>query len=88
MTLALATEQGVLTTDPIAESPLAIRGMTVSYGEKPAVFSVDMTVAEGAMTAIIGPKGRAARGRAPRQPQVRQEAGCSPPGYANEAVGE
>lgn len=57
MTLALATEQGVLTTDPIAESPLAIRGMTVSYGEKPAVFSVDMTVAEGAMTAIIGPNG-------------------------------
>lgn len=57
MTLALATEQGVLATDPIAESPLAIRGMTVSYGEKPAVFSVDMTVAEGAMTAIIGPNG-------------------------------
>jgi len=57
MTLALATEQGVLTTDPIADSPLAIRGMTVSYGEKPAVFSVDMTVVEGAMTAIIGPNG-------------------------------
>ncbi|MFY0595404.1 MAG: metal ABC transporter ATP-binding protein [Cognatishimia sp.] len=57
MTLALATEQGVVTTDPISESPLAIRGMTVSYGEKPAVFSTDMTVAEGAMTAIIGPNG-------------------------------
>lgn len=57
MTLALATEQGVLATDPIAESPLAIRGMTVSYGEKPAIFSVDMTIAEGAMTAIIGPNG-------------------------------
>lgn len=57
MTLALATEQGVLASDPIAESPLAIRGMTVSYGEKPAIFSVDMTVAEGAMTAIIGPNG-------------------------------
>ncbi|MCP4817761.1 MAG: metal ABC transporter ATP-binding protein [Shimia sp.] len=38
-------------------SPLALRGMTVSYGQKPVVFSVDMTVAEGAMTAIIGPNG-------------------------------
>lgn len=40
-----------------AESPLAIRGLTVSYGQKPAVFSVDMTVVPGAMTAIIGPNG-------------------------------
>ena len=38
-------------------SPLAIRGMTVSYGQKPAVFSVDMTVEPGKMTAIIGPNG-------------------------------
>jgi len=41
----------------IAQSPLAIRGLTVSYGEKPAVFSVDMTVEPGQMTAIIGPNG-------------------------------
>ncbi|WP_112322290.1 metal ABC transporter ATP-binding protein [Oceanibium sediminis] len=41
----------------LAHSPLAIRGLTVSYGEKPAVFSVDMTVTAGAMTAIIGPNG-------------------------------
>jgi manganese/zinc/iron transport system ATP- binding protein len=40
-----------------AQSPLAIRGLTVSYGEKPAVFSVDMTVQPGQMTAIIGPNG-------------------------------
>jgi manganese/zinc/iron transport system ATP- binding protein len=40
-----------------AQSPLAIRGLTVSYGEKPAVFSVDMTVEPGQMTAIIGPNG-------------------------------
>nr|WP_246455858.1 metal ABC transporter ATP-binding protein [Sulfitobacter aestuariivivens] len=40
-----------------AGSPLAIRGMTVSYGQKPAVFSVDMTVEAGKMTAIIGPNG-------------------------------
>ncbi|MDJ1006891.1 MAG: metal ABC transporter ATP-binding protein [Paracoccaceae bacterium] len=31
--------------------------MTVSYGPKPAVFSVDMTVPEGSMTAVIGPNG-------------------------------
>jgi manganese/zinc/iron transport system ATP- binding protein len=39
------------------DAPLAIRGMTVSYGQKPAVFSVDMTIVPGAMTAIIGPNG-------------------------------
>jgi manganese/zinc/iron transport system ATP- binding protein len=38
-------------------SPLAVRGLTVSYGQKPAVFSVDMTVQPGSMTAIIGPNG-------------------------------
>lgn len=41
----------------LESSPLAIRGLTVSYGEKPAVFSVDMTVQPGAMNAIIGPNG-------------------------------
>jgi manganese/zinc/iron transport system ATP- binding protein len=39
------------------DSPLAIRGLTVSYGEKPAVFSVDATFRPGSMTAIIGPNG-------------------------------
>ncbi len=39
------------------QSPLAIRGLTVSYGEQPVVFSIDMTVQDGAMTAIIGPNG-------------------------------
>ena len=39
------------------DSPLAIRGLTVSYGEKPAVFSVDATFQPGSMTAIIGPNG-------------------------------
>lgn len=38
-------------------SPLAVRGMTVSYGETPAIFSVDMTLRAGAMTAIVGPNG-------------------------------
>lgn len=39
------------------ESPLAIRGMTVFYDQKPAVFSVDATFEAGRMTAIIGPNG-------------------------------
>ncbi|MEM9011245.1 MAG: metal ABC transporter ATP-binding protein [Pseudomonadota bacterium] len=34
-----------------------LRGLTVSYGEKPAIFSVDATFRAGAMTAIIGPNG-------------------------------
>lgn len=38
-------------------SPLAIRGMTVAYDQKPAVFSVDATIGAGRMTAIIGPNG-------------------------------
>jgi manganese/zinc/iron transport system ATP- binding protein len=36
---------------------LAVSGLTVAYAEKPAVFSVDMTVAQGTMTAIVGPNG-------------------------------
>jgi len=40
-----------------ADAALAVRGMTVSYGEKPAVFSVDATFPAGAMSAIIGPNG-------------------------------
>ena len=39
------------------EAALAVRGLTVSYGEKPAVFSVDATFRAGAMTAIVGPNG-------------------------------
>src|SRR6056297_347783 len=38
-------------------APLAVRGLTVTYREKPALFSVDATFAEAAMTAIIGPNG-------------------------------
>ncbi len=58
MMLELASKHGVSTGDDAQEnSPLTIRGLTVSYGQKPAVFSVDMTVQPGAMTAIIGPNG-------------------------------
>lgn len=57
--VAVATQDGRATrpADPSANAPLAIRGVTVSYGEKPAVFSVDGTFPAGAMTAIIGPNG-------------------------------
>jgi manganese/zinc/iron transport system ATP- binding protein len=58
MQLQLASKNGqVEPHDSVDTSPLAVRGLTVSYGQKPAVFSVDMTVARGSMTAIIGPNG-------------------------------
>ncbi|MEM9575405.1 MAG: metal ABC transporter ATP-binding protein [Pseudomonadota bacterium] len=58
MTLVLAAKDGTSEDrSPSAPAPLNVRGMTVSYGQKPAVFSVDMNVAAGAMTAIIGPNG-------------------------------
>ena len=53
--LELATDRGHnVAAENLAASPLAIRGLTVSYGEKPAVFSIDATVEDGSMTAIIG----------------------------------
>ena len=57
--LELATSDGRTQSMPplAADSPLAIRGLTVSYGEKPAVFSVDATFAPQSVTAIIGPNG-------------------------------
>ena len=36
---------------------LAIRGLTASYGQSPAVFSVDATFPAGALSAIVGPNG-------------------------------
>jgi ABC-type Mn/Zn transport systems, ATPase component len=39
------------------DSPLAISGLTVSYGEKPVLFSIDFVVPKGAMVAIVGPNG-------------------------------
>ncbi|MEM1138708.1 MAG: metal ABC transporter ATP-binding protein [Pseudomonadota bacterium] len=36
---------------------MKIRGLTVSYGTRPAVFSADLTFPPGTMTAIIGPNG-------------------------------
>ena len=56
--ISLASMNGQTTSEATpATTPLAIRGMTVSYGQKPVVFSVDATFPEGSMTAIIGPNG-------------------------------
>ncbi|SMX48720.1 metal ABC transporter ATP-binding protein [Maliponia aquimaris] len=56
--LKIAAADGRVTPAPIApEAALALRGLTVSYGEKPAVFSVDATFPAASMTAIIGPNG-------------------------------
>ncbi|MTH96608.1 metal ABC transporter ATP-binding protein [Roseibium sp. RKSG952] len=57
--LELAAEDGRIPRPVVSleDAPLAIRGMTVSYGQKPAVFSVDATFQPEAMTAIIGPNG-------------------------------
>ncbi|MFC3282960.1 metal ABC transporter ATP-binding protein [Litchfieldella rifensis] len=44
--------------DPaIVQSPLAIQGLTVSYAQKPVVYSVDFIVPPGSLTAIVGPNG-------------------------------
>jgi len=40
-----------------SDSPLAIQGLTVSYGEKPVLFSVDFVTPPGSMVAIVGPNG-------------------------------
>ncbi len=57
--ITLATEYGkaveIAASDD--QSPLAIRELTVSYGEKPALFSVDTVIPAQSMTAIVGPNG-------------------------------
>lgn len=56
--LELVTEPAAAGKDrSVAASPLAIRGLTVSYGQKPAVFSLDATFPAEKMSAIIGPNG-------------------------------
>ncbi len=56
--LNLATSDGVRTApDDLSSLPLAIRGLSVTYGQTPAVFSLDASFAPGALTAIIGPNG-------------------------------
>ena len=45
------------TAAPVAANPLEVRGLTVSYGDKPAVLGVDAVFPAATMTAIIGPNG-------------------------------
>ena len=56
-TVAAADGRATAPAAPPADSPLALRGVTVAYGETPAVFSVDATFPAGAMSAIVGPNG-------------------------------
>jgi manganese/zinc/iron transport system ATP- binding protein len=56
-TIAAQDGQTIRPVAPSPDSPLVVRGLTVSYGEKPAVFSVDATFPPAAMSAIIGPNG-------------------------------
>ncbi len=39
------------------DAPMQVRGLTVSYGESTAIFSVDLALRAGTMTAIVGPNG-------------------------------
>ena len=55
--LELITSEGRARPEPGEGAALDIRGLTVSYGRAPAVFSVDVTVPRGSMTAIVGPNG-------------------------------
>ena len=57
--IALVSDQGVrlnATADDI-NTPLTIRGLTVSYGHVPAVYSIDFTVPTGSLMGIVGPNG-------------------------------
>ncbi|MEM0942908.1 MAG: metal ABC transporter ATP-binding protein [Pseudomonadota bacterium] len=71
--LELAATDGRRILPKPAPAAMEIRGLTVSYGEKPAVFSVDAAFPEKSLSAIIGPNGagkstllKAALGTVPR----------------------
>ncbi len=55
--LAATDGRTVTNAAPSPATALAIRGLTVSYGDKPAVFSVDADFPAGSMSAIVGPNG-------------------------------
>ena len=55
--VSLAATSGTHVTEDLSKYAMAVRGVTVSYGGKPVVFSVDMSIPTGSMTAIIGPNG-------------------------------
>lgn len=49
------TYDGERTASTVA--PLSIRQLTVSYGEKPAIFAIDADFPAASMVAIVGPNG-------------------------------
>lgn len=53
----LVASGGQRMAETLAGSPLAIRGLSVSYAGKPVLFSIDYTAPDGAMIAIVGPNG-------------------------------
>ena len=54
--LKKVAEQGqTLRDEAHTAAALSVREMTVSYGGKPAVFSVDAAFPMGSMAAIVGP---------------------------------
>ncbi|WP_333793839.1 metal ABC transporter ATP-binding protein [Hyphomicrobium sp.] len=55
--VTLVSKNGRVLGSAHPDSPLAIAGLTVSYGEKPVLFSIDFVVPPGAMVAIVGPNG-------------------------------
>jgi manganese/zinc/iron transport system ATP- binding protein len=56
--LKLAAWNGkALGRDLNTDNPLSVHGLTVSYGESPAIFSVDAEFEPASMTAIVGPNG-------------------------------
>ena len=56
--LALVQPGGIPSDDARARgAALAVRGLTVSYGAAPAVFSIDASFPRAAMSAIVGPNG-------------------------------
>ena len=57
--IALVSDQGVRlnATADDRNTPLTIRGLTVSYGQVPAVYSIDFTVPTGSLMGIVGPNG-------------------------------
>ncbi|MDQ2067853.1 metal ABC transporter ATP-binding protein [Xinfangfangia sp. CPCC 101601] len=56
-TAELVVDAGRRIAQDHPESPLAIAGLTVRYGDKPVLFGVDYATPPGAMLAIIGPNG-------------------------------
>ncbi|WP_239025319.1 metal ABC transporter ATP-binding protein [Rhodoligotrophos defluvii] len=53
----LVAEHGRTLGQHHPDSPLAIAGLTVGYGTKPVLFSIDFVAPPGAMVAVVGPNG-------------------------------